>query len=68
MRINTFKKSQLGTFGDLVRERAAIKLDVVKLTHGHCVTDPTHLRFNATYRTEQEATAAAFIGMARRQR
>lgn len=56
------------TLGDVVRLRTALPLAVVPTTYGAVVTDATHLRFNATYRTEQEAQAAAWLAMARRTR
>jgi hypothetical protein len=65
----TVKTLRFGsTLGEIVRARTALPLDVVKTTYGHVVTDPTHLRFNATYNDAQTAEAAAFLAMARRAR
>jgi hypothetical protein len=65
----TFQRS--GGFSILSRVRAATTLDlrVVPVAHGkHVVTDATHLKFNATYKSEQDAQRAAFFAMARRTR
>jgi hypothetical protein len=56
------------TLGDVVKLRTTLPLTVVPTTYGAVVTDESHLRFNASYRDEQTAQAAAFIAMARRTR
>ena len=54
------------TLLDRVQSRTTLPLGVVPVPRGFQATDATHLRFSATYRTEQEARAAAFVGMVRR--
>ena len=54
------------TLLDRVQAKTTLRLGVVAVPRGYQATDAMHLRFAATYRTEQEARAAAFIGMARR--
>jgi hypothetical protein len=66
--VDTFARTGRTTLLDAVRSRTTLPLDVVPVGHGHVATDPTHLRFNATYRTDLEARAAAFVAMARRVR
>lgn len=66
------QRVSVGTFtiGDRIREqirtRTTLELAVVQTPLGWTVTDRTHLRFVATYRTQAEADGAAVLAMARR--
>lgn len=51
---------------DRVRAASAVDIRVQPTMGGHIAADPAHLTFNATFRTEQQARQAAFLGMANR--
>ncbi len=56
------------TLLDRVRANTTVQVNVVPTGRGFTAEDPTHLRFNATFKTEKQANVAAFLAMARRAR
>lgn len=53
---------------DRVRAASSMDLHVQPTFGGFVASDTAHLAFNATYRTEQQARTAAFLGMANRRK
>lgn len=66
--VDTFARTGRTTLLDALRSRTALPLTVVPVGDRAVVTDATHLKFNATYRTPEQAQRAAFLAMARRVR
>lgn len=64
--LDTFRRTGRTSLFDHIAAKAQLPLQVDAAPAGHIVSDRTHLRFHVTYRTEQQARRAAFLGMALR--